>query len=113
MPETAICGWANIAKFFGVSTRTMMRRKKELQECGAIFYVLKDKAKRKVVCAFPSVLKVWISLKNAKYGERFWPCVSTSQRYCSKALSSGNSGHKMLCELEVPIRAISFLLQFW
>lgn len=68
MSEQVIQGWDNIAKFFGVSKRAMQRRRQELLDAGVIFYVLKGRPKRKVVCAFPSLLKVWASLK-ARKGE--------------------------------------------
>jgi hypothetical protein len=72
--ETAIEGWANIAKMFNTSVRVMMNRKAELESCGAIFYMLKGDPRkhqrRRVVCAFPSQLRNWIRVKASK-GERF------------------------------------------
>jgi len=67
--EVAVQGWENIAALLGVSPSTMMRRKKELQEAGVIFYILKDNCKRRTVCTFPSLLKIWVSKKAAR-GER-------------------------------------------
>lgn len=64
--ETAITGWLSIAKMFDVDIRTIMRRKDELIDAGAIFYKWTGSPPHKVVCAFPSVLKAWISKKSAK-----------------------------------------------
>ena len=68
--ETAIHGWNAIARLFGVSTRSMMRRRRELLEAGVIFYMQMGQPRKRVVSAFPSALKAWISLKSAK-GEDF------------------------------------------
>lgn len=70
MQEIAIQGWENIARMFNVHPRTAQRRRKELREAGVIFYINKGKPPRKVVCAFPSMLKAWITAKAAK-GEDF------------------------------------------
>ena len=64
--EIAIKGWDSIARIFGVSKRSMIRRKDELKEAGAIFYMWRGVPPQRVVCAFPSVLKAWISKKSAK-----------------------------------------------
>jgi len=64
--EEIIRGWDNIGKFFGVSARTMQRRRKELVNAGVIFYKKVGKPPRKIVCAFPSMLKAWIARKTAK-----------------------------------------------
>jgi hypothetical protein len=66
MTEFAIEGWEAIAEMFRVDIRTMQRRREELQQAGAIFYVLKGQPKRRIVCAFPSVLKAWIAIKSSK-----------------------------------------------
>ena len=68
--ETAIFGWKAIAEMFGVSEKTMISRKAELENCGAIFYMLRGNPKRRMVAAFPSLLKAWISIKSSK-GESF------------------------------------------
>ena len=68
--EKVIRGWNNIAEMFGVHPRTMIRRKKELQEAGVIFYMTIGQPKHRVVCAFPSLLKVWMA-KKAAQGEEF------------------------------------------
>ena len=71
MPEEKVIqGWENIANVFGIHPSTMRRRKKELQNAGVIFYMITGQPKRKVVCAFPSLLKAWISRKAAR-GEKF------------------------------------------
>ena len=64
--ETAIEGWESIAKMFKVHVTTMIKRKDELKEAGAIFYKMAGVPPHKVVCAFPSVLQAWISKKSAK-----------------------------------------------
>lgn len=64
--EKSIEGWLAIAELFQVSTRTMIKRKEELQKSGAIYYRIKGKPPRKVVCAFPSKLKQWIADKSKK-----------------------------------------------
>lgn len=64
--ETAIHGWESIARFFGVSTRTMIRKRKELQEAGVIFYMYRGRPKRRVVATLPSLLRAWICLKATK-----------------------------------------------
>ncbi len=75
--ETAIQGWTRIAAVFGVHRRTMMRRAREMERAGIIFY-------RKVPCltksgshfpqrcvfAFPYALKMWAAKKSID-GEKF------------------------------------------
>lgn len=69
MPEEhAIVGWKDIAKMFNIHPQTMMRKRDELIEAGAIYYMMKGRPPYKTVCAFPSVLKAWIALK-ARKGE--------------------------------------------
>ena len=63
--ETALIGWKAIARMFGVSERTMITRKKELLECGVIFYMHHGSPPRKRVCAFPSILQRWVILKGS------------------------------------------------
>jgi len=72
MTESAIEGWDQIAAMFNVSTRTVQRRKEELERAGAIFYRWKSSKGRKVrvVCAFPSSLRTWMAEKSKK-GEPF------------------------------------------
>jgi len=64
--EFIIEGWTEISKLFKVSRQTMIKRKDELQQYGAIFYRMKGSPPHKVVCAFPSILKAWISEKSIK-----------------------------------------------
>lgn len=66
--ERAIEGWEKIASMFNVTARTMIRRRQELRDAGVIFY--RSRGKRRVVCAFPSLLKAWVSKKSA-HGEDF------------------------------------------
>ena len=63
--EVAIEGWDAIGGMFGVSGRTMQRRRDELVACGAIFYRRMPRGGHRVVCAFPSMLKIWIARKTA------------------------------------------------
>ena len=67
--ECAIIGWKAIAKLFNCSERKMRYKGHELHESGVIFYMRLGRPPRRRVCAFPSRLKVWASLKSAKYGE--------------------------------------------
>ena len=62
--------WPEIAKVFSVSPRTMMRRKKELKADGIIFYRKRKAGEKRVVCAFPSILRLWIQRKGMD-GENF------------------------------------------
>lgn len=68
--ERAVEGWQQIADIFNVTKRMMLNRRQELMDAGVIFYIIKGQPKRRVVCAFPSVLKAWISKKSAM-GEFF------------------------------------------
>jgi len=68
--DCILVGWERIAKFFNVSERTMLRRRKELLSSGAIFYRYTGKPPRKRVCAFKSALIQWVTNK-AKKGEMF------------------------------------------
>jgi len=61
-----IFGWDAIADVFKVSKQTMIKRKDELMEYGAIFYQYKGRPPRRVVCAFPSMLKTWAGTKTTK-----------------------------------------------
>ncbi len=54
-----LCTWAEIAKLFGVSKRTMQRRKNDLLAAGAVFYAYKGCPPRRVVCGFPRTLMEW------------------------------------------------------
>ena len=64
--ETALIGWKAIAHLFGISTRSMIKRREELASCGVIFYMHHGCPPRKRVCAFPSLLFRWTILKSSK-----------------------------------------------
>jgi hypothetical protein len=64
--EVALIGWKAIARLFGISTRSMIKRRRELLECGAIFYMNHGRPPKKRVCAFPSLLFRWTILKSSK-----------------------------------------------
>jgi hypothetical protein len=61
--ETAIIGWKNIAKMFGVSERKMRKHKAELKSAGYIFYITVGRPPQRCVAAFPSQLKAWMALR--------------------------------------------------
>ena len=51
MGEAALCGWSEIARIFGVSARTMQRKRAALLEAGVIFYMRRGRPPRKrVLC---------------------------------------------------------------
>lgn len=62
--EKVIETWAEIAKMFNVHPRTMMRRRRELQGAGIIFYRKRRHGQKPVVMAFPSLLKLWVQRKS-------------------------------------------------
>lgn len=64
--EQAIIGWKAIARMFNISLRSMIKRKGEMLNCGAIFYMNLGKPPQKRVCAFPSILKAWQIKKSSK-----------------------------------------------
>lgn len=64
--EVAETGWISLAEMFGVSVRTMMRRKPELEAAGVIFYRMDGAPPHKIMQYFPSLVKAWISKKSAK-----------------------------------------------
>lgn len=68
--ETAIQGWASIARLFNCSVRKMQGYRQELRDGGFIFYKNVGLPPRQTVCAFPSSLKRWISIKSSR-GEIF------------------------------------------
>jgi len=69
--ECALEGWAEIGKMFGMAESTIALRRKELLECGAVFYILRGKPpkRHKIICAFPSMLKLWAQKKTIR-GDR-------------------------------------------
>jgi len=64
--EQAIIGWKAIARMFNISLRSMIKRRDEMLNSGAIFYMNLGKPPHKRVSAFPSVLKAWQIRKSAK-----------------------------------------------
>lgn len=69
--EVAIKGWDSIGRLFGRNGRLFRdKHRKELIECGAIFYMNciwhEKPPSRRTVCAFPSVLKRWAGIKGSK-----------------------------------------------
>jgi predicted DNA-binding transcriptional regulator YafY len=66
MEERCLIGWKAIADMFQVSERTMIKKKKDLLECGVIFYMHHGRPPRRQVCAFPSLLFRWTILKSSK-----------------------------------------------
>jgi len=64
MPEEcAQFGWISLARMLGISKRSCMRRKKELQDAGAIFYMIRVNAmgrKYKGMFFFPSIIKAYL-----------------------------------------------------
>jgi hypothetical protein len=61
--EIAILGWKAIGQMFHKSEVSMIKRKPELQSCGAIFYMWVGRPRRRVVAAFPSMLMRWAAAK--------------------------------------------------
>jgi hypothetical protein len=68
MPDHLLVGWKNISRFLGCSERKAKARKKELEDCGAIFYQLLGSPPRRRVCAFTEILMHWATLKSKKAG---------------------------------------------
>lgn len=64
--EQALIGWQEIARLFGCCEKTMRNKKDELYGAGAIFYMRYGRPPRMRVCAFPSLLKVWVIRKTVK-----------------------------------------------
>ena len=55
--------WAEIAAYFGVSEKTVRRRKAELEEEGDIFEMLEGRPPRRVICSYPSMLQHFVIKK--------------------------------------------------
>lgn len=64
--ERALEGWSEIAKMFPFSERKLRGMRQELLDCGAIFKVRKGHARTIIVCAFPSMIRRYISLKASR-----------------------------------------------
>jgi transposase len=61
MIENAVYRWKNIAKLLGVSVSKAKTFRKDLKRAGIIFYTYMGRPPRKVVGAFPPLLRVWIT----------------------------------------------------
>jgi hypothetical protein len=71
MTEQIIKGWEAIAKFFGVPKIRIVRHRKELFACGAVFHRTEEipncrGRRHRVVWTWPSLLKNWTILKAQK-----------------------------------------------
>ncbi len=66
--------WKALSEFTNIPQRTLIRRRRELMDCGAIFYVRRPNrhvhGSKPTVCFFPAVIMAWFILKAAK-GEVF------------------------------------------
>jgi len=73
MEDCAQFGWAALAKMLGISKRSCMRRKNNLQEAGVIFFLVRGNArgrKYKGMFFFPSIIKAYL-IKNTMEGKLF------------------------------------------
>lgn len=66
MTETAQAGWEKLAAMLGLSKRSAIKRKDELEACGVIFYMRVGRPPRRMVHFFPSRVMKWTGLKAAK-----------------------------------------------
>jgi hypothetical protein len=66
--ETACEGWDVFCTMTGMSPSKAQRKKAELSDSGAIFFMYRGRPPRKRMMFFPSVVKRWLGLK-AKMGE--------------------------------------------
>lgn len=72
--EVAQFGWKKLAELVGKSPRSCMRRKKPLQEAGAILYTLKMNnygRKYRAMFFFPSIVKAYIIRNSSGEGKLF------------------------------------------
>lgn len=68
--EVLLEGWDEIGAMFRKTGRAMQHRRKELVECGVVFYTKQGGPPPRLrACAFPTVLMRWVCEKAAK-GER-------------------------------------------
>jgi hypothetical protein len=68
MPEeTALVGWAEIARYLGWTKSKTLSRRQELKKYGIIFHTLVGKPpnRRKRVFTFPSLLLRWLMIKTS------------------------------------------------
>jgi hypothetical protein len=66
--EVALIGWKAIGCVFGVSTRTIQKRREVLISCGAIFYMNHGRPPKRQVMAFPSLLQRYTIIKSKEVG---------------------------------------------
>jgi hypothetical protein len=64
--ETAHEGWDAFCKMTGMSPSKAHRKRAELLNCGAIFYMYRGRPPRKRLMFFPSIIKRWLGLKASK-----------------------------------------------
>jgi len=70
MSEEAIIGWKAIGDMFQKSPTAMMRRRKEFEEAGVIFFMRHgSRPGRRMVHAFPSMLLRYVVVKSSS-GEK-------------------------------------------
>jgi len=60
-------GWDEIAKFIGVSRRTAIMMKPELQDAGVLLYKRKGRVRRRIAFTYDILLIAWM---REKYSER-------------------------------------------
>jgi len=63
--ETAVY-LTDILRILGWSRRKFFMQREDLQSAGAIFYRKQGRPPRKRICAFPSRIIRWISIKSSK-----------------------------------------------
>lgn len=61
-----LVGWKQIADHLDKPVRWVMRRKPELERCGALGSTFVGRPRRKMVCALKSHLDDWVKNKNLK-----------------------------------------------
>ncbi len=66
--EEPIEGWETIAQMLRLTLFATMRPRKEPFEAGVVHVAVKGQPKRKVIFAFPSIIKAWCIRKTA-HGE--------------------------------------------
>jgi len=64
--ECAQFGWDRLSEMIGMSKRALFRRRPELENCGAIFYMRLGRRRQRTMCYFPSVIKAFFLLKGSK-----------------------------------------------
>ncbi len=64
--EVAQEGWKVFCKMTGMSPSKAYRKRKELLNCGAIFYMHRGRPPRKRMMFFPSIIRRWIGIKASR-----------------------------------------------